>query len=280
MKTHWKTWGAACALAVVSAASSLAHAQLLVGQTVGITGSAAATVKESMLGASLYLDHVNARGGVNGQKIELVVLDDKFDPKLTQDNARTLIEDKGVLALFMTRGTPHTQGIVALLDKYGVPLVGPSTGAMALHQPVSRNIFNVRAPYQREVEKAIAHLALLGVQRIGIVHVDDAFGQDGLAGAQKGLQNNKLPALFVEKFDRAKPDFSAIAPRVRAQDPRPSSSSAPARRSWTASRHCARPAWAGRSSRCQTMRRGASPRRWATRPAASSSRRSFRPSGR
>lgn len=219
MKTHWKTWGAACALAVVSAASSLAHAQLLVGQTVGITGSAAATVKESMLGASLYLDHVNARGGVNGQKIELVTLDDKFDPKLTQDNARTLIEDKGVLALFMTRGTPHTQGIVALLDKYGVPLVGPSTGAMALHQPVSRNIFNVRAPYQREVEKAIAHLALLGVQRIGIVHVDDAFGQDGLAGAQKGLQNNKLPALFVEKFDRAKPDFSAIAPRVRAQDP-------------------------------------------------------------
>ncbi|WP_258305017.1 hypothetical protein, partial [Escherichia coli] len=39
------------------------------------------------------------------------------------------------------------------------------------------------------------------------------------AGAQKGLQNNKLPALFVEKFDRAEPDFSAIAPRVRAQDP-------------------------------------------------------------
>lgn len=212
----WHKWGAALVLGATLGAS---HAQILVGQTAGFSGQVAAGVQETTQGAKLFLDAVNGKGGVHGQKIELISMDDKFDPKLTQDNARTLIEDKGVLALFMTRGTPHTQGIVALLDKYGVPLVGPSTGAMALHQPVSRNIFNVRAPYQREVEKAIAHLALLGVQRIGIVHVDDAFGQDGLAGAQKGLQNNKLPALFVEKFDRAKPDFSAIAPRVRAQEP-------------------------------------------------------------
>jgi ABC-type branched-subunit amino acid transport system substrate-binding protein len=221
MTALWKTWGARCALAFGIAAAALpgAQAQLLVGQTVGITGSAAITVKESMLGASLYLDHVNATGGVQGQKIELLALDDKFDPQLTLENARTLIEDKGVLALFMTRGTPHTQGIIPLLDKHGVPLVGPSTGAMVLHQPVPRNVFNIRAPYQREVEKAIAHLALLGVQHIGVVHVDDTFGEDGLAGAQKGFQANQLKALFVEKFDRAKPDFSAIAPRVRSREP-------------------------------------------------------------
>ena len=81
-------------------------AQIVVGQTVGVTGSAAITVKESMQGASLYLDFVNAQGGVGGQKIELVVLDDKFDTKLTLDNARVLIEQKGVLGLFMTRGPP------------------------------------------------------------------------------------------------------------------------------------------------------------------------------
>lgn len=196
-----------------------AHAQLLIGQTVGVSGSAAATVKESMGGAQLYFDAVNARGGVNGQKIEVLTLDDKFDPKLTLSNARTLIVDKGVLALFMTRGTPHTVGIIPLLDEFGVPLVGPSTGAMVLHEPVKRNIFNVRAPYQREVKKAITHLATLGVQRIGVVHVDDTFGADALAGALAGFKDNKLAALFVEKFDRAKPDFSALAPSVAKQNP-------------------------------------------------------------
>ena len=221
MSTPWKRWrvGCAFALSAMTLALSAAHAQLLVGQTVGITGSAAVTVKESMLGAQLYVDQVNAHGGVNGQPVEIVSLDDKFDPKLTYANARTLIEDRGVLALFMTRGTPHTQGIIPLLDKYGVSLVGPSTGAMVLHTPPQKYIFNVRAPYQQEVQKAIAHLALLGVRRIGVVHVDDAFGEDALAGAQKGLASAGIEALFVEKFDRARPDFSQLAPRVRAQEP-------------------------------------------------------------
>ena len=212
---HWLNAGAA----VVACAWGLAHAQILIGQTVGITGSAAATVAESMRGAALYIDHVNAQGGVAGQKVEVLSLDDKFDPKLTLENTRTLIEEKGVVGLFMTRGTPHTQGIKPLLEQHGVPLVGPSTGAMVLHQPVHKYIFNVRATYQREVEKAITHLNTLGISRIGVVHVDDTFGADGLAGAVSGFKANNIEALFVEKFDRAKPDYSALAPRVAQQQP-------------------------------------------------------------
>jgi ABC-type branched-subunit amino acid transport system substrate-binding protein len=207
------------ALAALFIMAGKAQGQILLGQTVGITGPAAATVVESMRGAALYIDHINAKGGVGGQKIELISLDDKFDPKLTLENARTLIEQRGVIGLFMTRGTPHTQGIMPLLEQYGVPLVGPSTGAMALHQPVHKHIFNVRAPYQREVEKAITHLNTLGIKRIGVVHVDDAFGADVLAGAQSGFKANHLEALFIEKFDRAKPDYSAIAPRIAQKQP-------------------------------------------------------------
>ena len=216
MKT-WKFVVAAGALLV--SMQQAAQAQLLIGQTVGVTGSTAATVKESMRGAQLYVDSANARGGVNGQKVQILTLDDKFDPKLTLANARTLIQEKGVLALFMTRGTPHTVGILPLLDEFGVPLVGPSTGAMVLHQPMKTNIFNVRAPYQLEVKKAIRHLSTLGVNRIGVVHVDDTFGADALAGAVAGFEENKLKPLFIEKFNRDKPDFSAVAPRVATQNP-------------------------------------------------------------
>lgn len=206
-------------LALALCAWGACQAQILIGQTVGVTGSAAATVQEASQGASLYLDHVNAKGGVGGQKIELLTLDDKFDTKLTLDNARVLIEQKGVLGLFMTRGTPHTQGILPLLEQHGVPLVGPSTGAIALHKPVHKYVFNVRAPYQHEVEKAISHLNTLGIKRIGVVHVDDTFGSDALAGAMSGFKANQLEALFVEKFDRTKPDFTALAPRVAQKQP-------------------------------------------------------------
>lgn len=112
-----------------------AHADLTIGQTAGHTGQVAASVGEATKGAKMYFDIVNAAGGVNGQKINLVSLDDKFDPKLAAANAKQLI-DQGVISLFLNRGTPHTQEIMPLLTEHKVPLVGPSTGAMVLHKPV------------------------------------------------------------------------------------------------------------------------------------------------
>ncbi|WP_414708355.1 ABC transporter substrate-binding protein [Ramlibacter sp.] len=191
-----------------------AQGQIVIGQTAGFSGPVAAGVKETTEGAKLYLDSVNARGGVNGQKIELVSLDDKFEPKLAAENARQLIEERNVVALFLNRGTPHTEAIIPLLEKHGVPLVGPSTGAMVLHQPVRKHIFNVRATYQREAEKAVTHLTSMGITRIALVHVDDSFGADGLAGAQKGLAAARIAPVVLEKFDRSKPDFAPVAPRI------------------------------------------------------------------
>ena len=210
-----KKWNVLAAL--VLSVTSL-HAQILIGQTAGFTGPVAAGVKETSDGAKIYFNAVNAKGGVNGQKIEIIALDDKFDPKLAAENARILIEDKNVVAMFLTRGTPHTEAVVPLLDKYAVPLVGPSTGAMVLHQPVKKYVFNVRATYQREAEKAALHLSTLGIKRIALVQTDDSFGTDGAIGALKGLTTAGLVAVVNEKFDRSKPDFSKIVPKIVAAE--------------------------------------------------------------
>ena len=55
-----------------------AQAQILIGQTAGFSGPVAAGVKETTDGAKLYIDNVNAKGGIAGQKIELMSLDDKL----------------------------------------------------------------------------------------------------------------------------------------------------------------------------------------------------------
>lgn len=199
---------------LLSALSQGSQAQLLIGQTAGFTGPVGAGVKEATDGAKLYIDAVNAKGGVNGQKIELISLDDSFEVKQAAENARKLVEEQNVLALFLTRGTPHTEAMIPLLNKYGVSLIAPSSGAMVLHQPVQKFIFNVRATYQREAEKAIAHLHSMGITRIGLVYADDSFGADGLTGAQKGLAAAKIQPAVLEKYNRAKPDFAPIAPKL------------------------------------------------------------------
>jgi len=207
-------WTKLCAGAALATLLCASHAQILIGQTAGYSGQVAASVKEAADGAMLYLDAVNAKGGVNGQKIELVSLDDKFDPKIAGENARMLIEERNVLAMFLTRGTPHTEAMIPLLEKNGVPLVAPSTGAMVLHQPVRKYIFNVRATYQREAEKAMTHLASLGMTRIAVMYADDSFGADGIIGAQKGLTASKLTPVVLEKFNRSQPNFAPIATKV------------------------------------------------------------------
>ncbi|HET8747525.1 MAG TPA: ABC transporter substrate-binding protein [Ramlibacter sp.] len=184
--------------------------QILIGQTAGFSGVSAAGVKEITEGARLWIDAVNARGGVHGQKIELISLDDRFDPGVAAANAKELVEQKNVLALFLNRGTPHSEAILPLLELHGVPLVAPSTGAMVLHQPVRKYVFNVRAPYQREAEKAVTHLRGLGITRIAVVYADDSYGLDGLEGASKGFYRAGFAPAVAVKADRLRPDCKAI----------------------------------------------------------------------
>jgi ABC-type branched-subunit amino acid transport system substrate-binding protein len=201
------------------AASGLAHADILIGQTADFSGPVAAGVKETAAGARLYIDHVNANGGVNGEAITLVPMDDKFEPASAAANARELITKKHVLALFLTRGTPHNQAILPLLSEFGVPLVAPSTGAMSLHKPVNPWVFNVRASYQHEANRAIRHLSLVGLGHVGIVQVNDSFGTDAVKGALEAFTQVNGKPLFTETYDREKPDFTKIQAAVTATSP-------------------------------------------------------------
>jgi ABC-type branched-subunit amino acid transport system substrate-binding protein len=169
-------------------------------------------VQESAEGARLYFDAFNAQGGVRGQTVELVALDDKYDPVQSAAHAKNLAS-QGVLALMLSRGTGPTEGILPLLGPNRMPLVAPATGASSLREPVNPWVFNLRASFQREAERAVKHIAGIGVRRITIVQVDDAFGNDASRGALKGLDTLGLRVMSHLRFDRNKPD---LAPTMQA----------------------------------------------------------------
>jgi len=216
---------APAARAVLAAAGALlalwaapARADLLIGQTAGFTGPAAAGVKEAADGAHLVFDALNAQGGLHGQKIVLKSLDDGFEPKRSAANAATLAQD-GAIALFLSRGTPHTQALLPVLAEARIPLVGPSTGAMVLHQPVNPWVFNVRTSYQRETERTVQHLTQIGVSRLAVAQVDDSFGNDAVQGALRALKARQLAAVALQKFDRDKPDLTPLIAAIVKADP-------------------------------------------------------------
>ncbi len=216
-------WSIALLLSAISfsalAEDGVTDSTILLGQTVGVTGTVAAPVKEMNEGANAYFAQINKAGGIHGRKIELRTLDDKFDPALTKANAEKLIKQDHVFALFQGRGTPHTQGILPILAANKVPLIAPATGSMIFHDPVNPWLFNIRAKYQDEVEKAVEQFTTIGIKSIGLLHVDDSYGEDGLAGFNKAMAKRKLTPSVIAKFERVKPDYAATAAAVIKTNP-------------------------------------------------------------
>src|SRR5690242_6111500 len=131
---------------------------IVIGQSAGFTGSVAGTVKELTAGAKAYFDAVNAKGGVHGRRIVLESMDDGFDPKRTPDVVAQLIQQKNVFAMFLSRGTPTNEAVLPVLEKFKVPLIGPSTGAMSMYDPPRKYLFPVRASYRSETFKLVSQL--------------------------------------------------------------------------------------------------------------------------
>lgn len=175
---------------------------ILIGQSAGFSGTAGEEVKQATRGAQLYFDEVNQRGGVNGRKIQLVSIDDGFEPKRTVANTKQLIQEKQVFALFLYRGTPTTESVLPLLDEYKIPLVAPVSGATSLHTPMHRYLFNVRAKYRSEVGKTVEQISTMGMQRLGVVYSDDSFGRDALEGLKEAVKARNLPAPTLAAYTR------------------------------------------------------------------------------
>ncbi|AQV96234.1 ABC transporter permease [Cupriavidus necator] len=213
MKAKWIACGMLAATLGWAAQTALAEAgvtrnTIRIGQSAGVTGPVAGSVKEQIAGAQVYLRTVNASGGVAGRRIELVTYDDGFDAKRTPDNVRKLIDEDKVFALFMVRGTPQNESILPIIAAQKVPLVAPLTGAITLHRPVSRYVFNVRAKYQDEVARAINHLATSGMSRIGIFYANDGFGRDVLEGYSTALQARGVQPAATVNYARPMGDIT------------------------------------------------------------------------
>ncbi len=224
MKAGWIACGMLAATLGFAASAAWAEqgvskTTIRIGQSAGVTGPVAGSVKEQIEGAQVYLRAVNANGGVAGRRIELVTLDDGFDAKRTPDNVRKLLQDDKVFALFMVRGTPQNESILPIIAAEKVPLVAPLTGAITLHRPVNRYVFNVRAKYQDEVARAINHLATSGMTRIAIVYASDGFGKDVYEGFNIALQARSVQPAASASFARPMGDITQQVATVNKSNP-------------------------------------------------------------
>jgi branched-chain amino acid transport system substrate-binding protein len=192
-------------VAAASAALSLpAWAQsgrIVLGQSAAMSGPAAQLGIQMNKGAKIFFDQLNANGGVNGQTVELRVLDDGYEPDRCKANTERLIKDD-VFGLLGYVGTPTCMAALPLINEAKIPFFGPFTGAESLRDPFSKWVFHVRASYYDETALIVKQLTSLGLRKIAVFYQNDAYGKAGLEGVRRALRPLGLEPVALGTVER------------------------------------------------------------------------------
>jgi branched-chain amino acid transport system substrate-binding protein len=194
-------------------------AVLVLGQSAPLSGPSAQLGRDYRDGALAWFNEVNRRGGIHGRRLQLVSLDDRYEPALTLRNTRRLLKGDRAFALFGYVGTPTVKTILPLVERERIPLVAPLTGARLLRHPLRPMVFNLRASYQAEIDQIVNDLVHAGRRRIAVLHQRDAFGEDGLRSCRAALARHGLQPVAVATVQRNSTNTDAAAHQVHAADP-------------------------------------------------------------
>ncbi len=185
------------------AADGVTDTEIKLGMVNAQTGGAAGLGNGMRVGAEAFFKEANAKGGILGRKINLVVADDGYEPDKAIDQTLKMIDGQKVFALFGYVGTPTANAVIPIVKEDKVPLVGLFTGAMTLRNPVTHEIINIRASYNDEPEMLIEHFVKdTGAKKFAVFYQDDGFGQAVLSGTEKALKKRGLDVVAKGTFQR------------------------------------------------------------------------------
>ena len=152
-------------------------ADLRIGVVLDQNGVNADAGRDYIAGARTWFDHINANGGVNGRRIQVVVKDDEGNPANAVKITRDLIDQDKVAALFGYVGDDSLMAVAedAYYRASKTVLFAPLSGTEI--STVNESIVFVRPTYKDEVRYAIQHFGQLSVTRFAVVYADNNFGR-------------------------------------------------------------------------------------------------------
>jgi len=209
---------AAALAAACAAAAPLAHADIKVGLMVPLTGFAAADGKSALEGAKLAVAQANAKGGVKGEKLELVVYDDQASPKEAVPAATKLIEKDKVVGAVSGSYSASTRASAGVFQSTKVPYVT----AYAIHPDITRvgdYMFRVSAMGEVQGRAGAKLVSQLGKKNVALITVKNDFGQALAAGFKDAAPKFGLNIVGEHEYSIQDRQFGPLVAKVKSQSP-------------------------------------------------------------
>ena len=222
----WRTSHACAVLAgiaivaqMLSSANAADKSDIKIGNLAPYSGPASAYSAFAKTEAA-YMRMLNDRGGINGRKIQFISYDDAYSPAKAVEQARKLVEQDEVLAVFQAVGTPSNAAIMKYMNIQKVPQLLAATGASKFGDPrnfpwtmgFSTSVYRIEsAIYAKYI------LANYPAGKVAVLFPNDDYGRDIYGGFKDALGAKAKTTIVAEaSYDSSEPTVDSQISKLKA----------------------------------------------------------------
>ncbi len=188
-----------------------------VGAIFAVTGGAANLGGPEAKTAEMLVEKINKEGGVNGQKIELIVKDSESKPEKAISFAKQLIEEEKVLAIIGPSTSGETMAIKNICQE-GKTILISCAAAENIVNPVASYVFKTPQKDSDAVRRIFQVMKAKGITKIGVITSNDGFG---VAGGKQLTNLAGLAGIAIdinETYDKQETDLTGVLTKVKGRD--------------------------------------------------------------
>ncbi|MDJ0936297.1 MAG: ABC transporter substrate-binding protein [Kiloniellales bacterium] len=187
-----------------------AWAEIKIGSVLAVTGPASFLGDPEEKTLKMYVEKINAEGGVLGEKLELVIYDDGGDAKKSRTFATRLIEEDEVVAMVGGSTTGATMAMVPLFEEAEIPFISLG-GAVVIIEPVKDFVFKTPHTDRMACEKIFEDMKARGISKIGMISGTGGFGKSMRGQCQDVAGNYGIEVIADETYG---PKDSDMTPQL------------------------------------------------------------------
>lgn len=186
-----------------------------IGSVVSATGAAAYLGDPELKTLQMYIEKINAEGGLVGRKVELVYYDDGSDANRANGFAKRLIESDKVDLIIGGTTTGSSMAMIPLVEKAGLPFISMAAGVPII-EPVKKWVFKVAPTDRMAAEKVFMEMKKEGISKIGMLSETSGFGQSGNKESQAIAPKYGITIVASETYGPKDTDVTAQLTKIKA----------------------------------------------------------------
>ncbi|RPF42450.1 amino acid/amide ABC transporter substrate-binding protein (HAAT family) [Thermodesulfitimonas autotrophica] len=188
-----------------------------IGAILDTSGPAASLGEPERDTLQMVVEELNAKGGIDGHPVELILLDNKSSESEAVLAAKRLVNEDKVLAIIGCSQTGTSLAIVDTVTKAQVPMISVASSAKIVTPPSERRwIFKTTQNNEIVAQKMIAYLKQKGIKDVAVLSVNNAYGRDGAGTFIELAAKNGINVVLHEKFEATDTDMTAQLAKVKA----------------------------------------------------------------